>query len=217
MLSTIIIVIGIVASVLVFLSLFMKTIMALRGFSIASNVVFITYASLQIINTGEWASISILVLHALLLPLNILRLYQVRQLIEKVKKAKYEDASLDVLIPYMKKQRFEEGEVLFRKGDRADKLYYIQSGHVELVELKKRVGPPEVIGEIGVFSPFKERTATAKCSETMEAYTIDENHIEQLYFQNPQFGYQLVQLILKRLITNYVQPSEDRCIEVGEE
>jgi len=214
MLDIILQIVAAVASVLVFLSLFMRTIIALRVFSIASNLVFILFASISIFLMDNLAPLSILILHSTLLPLNLLRLHQFRTLIAKVKEAKYTDASLDVLIPFMKKQSFLKGEVLFKKGEKADQLYYLQSGEVLLKELGKKVHPPEVIGEIGVFSPFKERTATGVCETDLEAYTINEESIEQLFFQNPRFGYQLVQLILKRLISNYVHPNEGTCMEI---
>lgn len=192
---------GYAASAFVAASLYMRTITALRVLSIASNVLFIIFALYK----GNVPSI--LILHSLLLPMNILRLLQIRKLIAQVEEASKGDGSLTPLIPFMKRQSFTDGEVLFRKGDQADRLYYIQKGEVELPELGHKALPPEVIGEIGVFSPFKLRTASAVCRGPVEAYTIDEAHIKQLYFQNPKFGYHLVQLIIRRLLAHY-RPGE---------
>jgi len=34
---------------------------------------------------------------------------------------------------------------------------------------------------------------------------IDEHKITQLFFQNPSFGYYLIQLVIKRFILNYIR------------
>ncbi len=190
------------ASTMVLISLSMKTITSLRLFSITSNVLFILFG---IFNGGPY---SVLILHTVLLPLNILRLVQIKRLIRNVEEASKGDGNLKALIPFMEKKVYPSGTVLFAKGDTADKLYYIQKGTVEFSELGTHAGPSDVIGEIGVFSPFKERTATAVCQTELESYTIDEDHVKRLWYQNPKFGFALVQLIIQRLLKNY---QGDRC------
>ena len=67
-----------VVSALVFATFFMKTMTALRVVAITSNVAFIAYALLGL-RYGIFEKIlPIFVLHALLLPLNIVRLYEMR-------------------------------------------------------------------------------------------------------------------------------------------
>ena len=61
---------GYTASMLVFLAFYMKTMIPLRVVGIASNVAFITYA------VGAQLY-PVLILHAILLPLNSLRLVQI--------------------------------------------------------------------------------------------------------------------------------------------
>jgi CRP/FNR family cyclic AMP-dependent transcriptional regulator len=67
---------GYVASALVFATFYMKTMMRLRVIAIISNVAFITYALLD-------GLLPILILHAALLPLNILRLREFTRLMER--------------------------------------------------------------------------------------------------------------------------------------
>ena len=189
--------IGWAASTMVAVSLSRKTIVSLRIFSICSNVLFISYALFK----GDiW---SVFILHTILLPVNLFRLRQITNLIRRMKTASANKTSLDVLIPYMKLKKFRKGTVLFKQGDQADKLYYIHAGKIELVELGRFAKATEAIGEIGIFSPFQKRTATARCMSDVEVYVIDDAHIKQIYFQNPEFGYQLVQLIIKRMIGSY--------------
>jgi CRP/FNR family cyclic AMP-dependent transcriptional regulator len=191
---------GYVASVFVAITFYMKTIIPLRMFAIFSNVAFIAY--------GFFGKIyPVLILHIFLLPLNAIRLYQMYRLVRRVRESSKGDCSMACLVPYMTKKRFGRGEVIFEKGAPGDAMYYIQSGRVQLVEIDKTAGPGEVIGEMGIFSPYKERTATARCEEDSEIYTIDEGKITQLFFQNPSFGYYLIQLSVKRFIENYIHPS----------
>jgi hypothetical protein len=65
-----------IASALVFMTFFMKTMLLLRAVAIASNVAFITYAVLGFEHGIFEKVLPILVLHLLLLPLNVLRIYE---------------------------------------------------------------------------------------------------------------------------------------------
>lgn len=67
-----------IAAVLVFCSFFMKSMALLRTLAVCSNVAFITYALLGLQNEVFDKVLPILVLHATLLPLNLLRLRQLR-------------------------------------------------------------------------------------------------------------------------------------------
>ena len=48
------------------------------------------------------------------------------------------------------------GEIVFRKGDTADRLFNVANGSLEISELGIEVGPGAVLGEIGVFAPDSE-------------------------------------------------------------
>src|SRR5437660_10843917 len=77
----------------------------------------------------------------------------------------------------MHKENFRKGEYLFRAGDKADRLYYINKGFIRLPEINKVVNAGQVIGEMGVFSPGRERTASAVCEEDLEAYTMNRDEV----------------------------------------
>src|SRR5689334_14317182 len=140
------------AALLVFASFFMKTMIPLRFVAIGSNVAFISYALLGL-RYGVFGRVyPILVLHSCLLPLNLVRLSQIRRLVTVVETASDEEV-VRSLLPYMHVKTHPDGTVLFRRGDPADRLYLVQSGFVHLVEIDKRIGPGDVFGEIGLFSP----------------------------------------------------------------
>jgi len=187
--------IGYLASLLVFTTFYMKTMIPLRCVAIASNVVFMTYGL-----TGR--IYPVFVLHAVLLPMNILRLQQVRTLIRRVREASRGNLSMEWLIPLMTRQKLEAGHVLFRKGDPANSMYLILTGSVRITELDVALGPGTLVGEMGVFAPDNRRTGTAVCESDVEVGAISDEKVMQLYYQNPAFGFYMFRLVLKRMLEN---------------
>jgi CRP-like cAMP-binding protein len=119
-----------------------------------------------------------------------------------VKEASEGGYSFEWLVRFMKKEKFNKGDVLFDKGDTADKLYYISQGEIKLPDLDEKLSRGSVLGEMGVFSPHKKRTAKAVCESDVMAYSITQGKIMELYYQNPKFGFYMVQLLSKRYIEN---------------
>jgi CRP/FNR family cyclic AMP-dependent transcriptional regulator len=183
-----------VAALLVFSSFFMKTIVPLRVVAIASNVAFIGYALLGL-QYGIFGRVyPILVLHSALLPLNVIRLRQIKRLIKTVNQASSSEA-FDSLIPYMRSETHRKGETLFSRGDPADKLYLIGEGSVRLTELGRRLSNGAVFGEVGLFAPQAVRSATAVCEDDCRLYAIAKDKVLELYYQNPHFGFFLIRLV----------------------
>jgi len=189
-----IVIAGWVSAALVFAAFFMKTMVPLRMVAICSNIAFITYALLGL-KYGVFGSVyPILVLHASLLPLNIIRLRQQKGLIRAVREAS-EDETVRSLVAYMQPETRAAGEVLFNKGDPANRLYLIQRGHVRFPELGKVVCDGQVFGEVGLFAPQNVRTLSAVCEDDCRLYTITRDTVLALYYQNPKFGLFLIRLV----------------------
>jgi len=196
-----ILLIGYAASLLVFSTFYMKTMIPLRCVAVASNIAFLTYGYLA----GLYP---VFLLHTVLLPLNMLRLYQIRKLIARVRRASTGDYSIEWMLPCMQQEEFKQGERLFHKGDAADKLYYIARGAVCLPEIESLLGASEILGEIGIFSPFKERTASAICETDLTCLVLSNNKVLELYYQSPEFGLYLGRLIIQRLLEQIKEPVE---------
>ena len=189
-----IVIAGWLSAVLVFSSFFMKTIVPLRMVAICSNIAFITYALLGL-KYGVFGRVyPILVLHASLLPLNLVRLRQLKALQRGVREAS-RDETIRSLVPYMHAETHAAGEVLFRKGDPANRLYVIQHGHVRFPEIGKVVSDGQVFGEIGLFAPHNVRTLSATCHDDCRLYTIKRDKVLELYYQDPSFGFFLIRLV----------------------
>jgi CRP/FNR family transcriptional regulator, cyclic AMP receptor protein len=191
-----------VAALLVFSTFFMKTMIPLRVVAITSNVAFIGYALLGL-EYGIFGRVyPILVLHTALLPLNVIRLRQIKSLINAVNEASTSEA-FDSLIPYMTSERHRKGETLFSQGDTADKLYLISEGSVRFPELGKELSNGAVFGEVGLFAPHGTRSVSAVCETDCRLYAIAKDKVLELYYQNPRFGFFLI-----RLISAIVQPNQ---------
>ena len=188
-------VIGYVASALVFCTFYMKTMIPLRVVGILSNVAFMAYG------LGDHLY-PVLILHAILLPLNCVRLIQMRTLIKKVRKAAKGDCSMEWLIPYMQPRTLKKG-VLFRKGDAAEEMYIVLKGSVRLLDVGVTLHPGTVLGEIGLFAPSRQRMDTAFCESDVEVASISNDKVWQLYHQNPKFGFYLINLVTSRLLQNF--------------
>jgi CRP/FNR family cyclic AMP-dependent transcriptional regulator len=183
-----------VAASLVFSSFFMKTMIPLRIAAIVSNLAFISYALLGLVYGVFGRVYPILVLHSCLLPLNVLRLHQLRRLIAAVQQAS-DEGVLQSLIPYMNTEQHPKGTVLFRQGDPAERLYLIEEGRIQFPEIHKHIGAGEVFGEVGLFAPQGVRALTAVCEQPCRLATISREKVLELYYQNPKFGFFLIRLV----------------------
>jgi CRP/FNR family cyclic AMP-dependent transcriptional regulator len=187
---------GYVASVLVFLAFYMKTMIPLRVVGILSNVAFMTY--------GFGGRLyPVLILHAILLPLNCLRLFQMRALIQKVRAASRGDLSMEWLVPMMRRHQCAKGDVLFRRGDPAKEFYLMFSGSVRLLDVGLELGPGAVLGEIGIFAPMHQRMDTAICETEVELGVMATGKVLELYHQDRRFGFYLIRLVSQRLLEDY--------------
>lgn len=179
-----------------------KNMLSLRALALVGNIFFIAYGYVE-------SLLPSLVLNAILLPLNVVRMWEITRLSKEIARATRDSPVSQWLLPHMRRRAFKAGEVLFRKGDTADILLYIASGELKLVELDRRLGPGELIGEIGLFSPEKTRSQTLVCETDGELYEMTDEMIFQLYFQNPKLGFYLMRLLAERLI-NDVRRAEAR-------
>src|SRR5271166_786434 len=114
---------GYVASAAVLATFLMSTMLPLRVLALLSNVLFVSYGYFNDI-------LPVLVLHAILFPINLYRLIQFKRLIRDLCKAESKEIPIESLFPYMKKRSFHAGETLMRKGEQADRLYYLNEGEL---------------------------------------------------------------------------------------
>ena len=181
----------------------MKTMIPLRVVSMVCNSLFIIY--------GIFGHIyPTLILNGILLPLNGLRLFQMRKLIADVERAAASDqSSIDWLMPYMSGRMVNKGDIVFRKGEIADAMFYSVSGRYRLVESGIEIPLGQVFGELGLLSPGNLRTQSVECVEDGQLLSAGYQMVKELYFQNPEFGFFFLRLTSERLFQNIGRLEEE--------
>lgn len=187
--------VGYAGALLVFVTFWMKTMVPLRYLGIGSNIFFIAYGYLA-------SAYPPLLLHVLLLPLNIVRLRQMRGLIKQVETAASGDLNMAWIKPFTSSRLMNKDEFIFSKGETADGLFFVVSGRCRLIESGIDIAPGAVVGEFALISPDKTRTQTLQCTEAGKLLEITYGQVKQLYYQNPTFGFFFLQLISRRLFEN---------------
>jgi CRP-like cAMP-binding protein len=183
------------ASIFVVATLSMRTMIPLRIFAILTNLVLIGTA----IPSHNYP---VILVQTLVLVLNSYRLHQMLQLVRDVKKSVNSDLSMEWLKPFMTERRCEAGEVLFYKDEKAEEMLYIVSGRFKLVESGIELPVGAIVGELGMLSPSNMRTQTLECIEAGMILSVSYTKVEELYVQNPEFGFYFLRLASARLFEN---------------
>jgi hypothetical protein len=176
-------------------TLLMRTIVPLRIAALISDVFFIAYGVMA-------NSINTFILYCLLLPINSVRLYQMIKLIRKARVSAQGDLSMDWLKPFMIRRTYRKGDVLFRKGQSANEMFFTVSVKLLVTELGIEIPPGRLVGELGFLSPDNRRTQTVECTQEGEVLTMSYDRLLEIYFQNPEFGYYFLRLTSERLLQN---------------
>jgi CRP/FNR family transcriptional regulator, cyclic AMP receptor protein len=188
-------IIGVAAAATSLYAAHAKTIIPLRVAAVIANLLAMAYSM-------SHATYPTFALNALLLPLNAWRLYQMISLIRGIDAALTSDMNVDWLLKYMRPKHYRAGDIMMERGEYATEAFYIVAGEVELVEINETRGPGTFLGEIGLFTPSGRRIMTVRCKTDVETAVMGYDQVKELYFQNPQFGFKLLHLIVARLQNN---------------
>ncbi len=173
----------------------MPTMVRLRVFGILSAVFFMAYGLLA-------TAIPTFLMYLLLLPINSVRLFQILKLVKKARIAAQGDLSIDWLKPFMDTRKYSQGDVLFRKGQKADEMFLITTGKFLVSEIGVELLPGRLMGELGFVTPNNKRTQTVECIEDGAVMTITYDRLLEVYFEYPDFGYYFLRLSSDRLLQN---------------
>jgi CRP/FNR family cyclic AMP-dependent transcriptional regulator len=181
----------------------MTTMIPLRIIALVASAAVITYGML----IGSWP---VVLTEAIQIPFNAFRLWQMIRLVRQVETAAEGDLSLDWLRPFGNAVRFRAGQTVFRKGDDAGEMFYVESGSFRIPEYGIVVRPGGVVGELGLLSPGNTRTASLVCVEAGQALRISYSEVKQLYYQNPEFGFFFLKLTSERLFQGAQEQAQSR-------
>ena len=99
---------------------------------------------------------------------------------------------------------FPDGEIIFRQGDAADCLYFIQSGKVVIYQEKDgkevplaELGKGDSFGDMGVFmGPI--RTESARSLGGVRVITADYKFVLKKFRDDPSFAFQIINTMAQR-------------------
>jgi hypothetical protein len=186
---------ALIGALLYVATLMVRTIVPLRVLAIISMLFFIGYGALA-------GAVATFLLYLLSLPINIFRLHQMLNLVKKARVSAQGDLSMDWLKPFMTARKYKSGDVLFRKGDAANEMFYTVTGAFLVKEIGIEIPPGRIMGELGFLSKNSRRTQTVECIESGEVLTMTYDKLLEIYFQNPEFGYYFLRLSSDRLMQN---------------
>jgi CRP-like cAMP-binding protein len=118
------------------------------------------------------------------------------------------EEQIDILRPIIEDVRFDEHQVIFRQGDKADYLYFVLEGKVS-IQFNPEDGPVLTVSEIdqgGVFGWSSALgsacyTSSAVCTECGHFIRMEGEELKNLCQEHPETGI----LILNRLASVIAQ------------
>ena len=172
-----------------------RTMIPLRSAAICANVLSMAFS----MHNGNLPNF---ILSTVVLPLNVMRLFDMISQIRAVKGAVEGQFNIDWLRPFMERRKLVADEVLFNRGDVADRAYFIRNGTVLLPEIGVRLRAGQLFGEMGMITQGNVRSQSAVAEGPVELLCIGYDEFKQLALQNPEFGFYLMRLIVQRLEAN---------------
>ncbi|MGE9807283.1 MULTISPECIES: Crp/Fnr family transcriptional regulator [unclassified Janibacter] len=117
-----------------------------------------------------------------------------------------DDDAAHALLATMTASRMERGDVLFREGDRGDRLYVITEGKIKLgrtstdgrENLLSILGPGEMFGELSLFD-LGPRTATATAVAETQLVALDNHQLRDFVAGQPRVAMTLMSALAARL------------------
>jgi CRP-like cAMP-binding protein len=125
-----------------------------------------------------------------------------RRLTRDVKAASEGDHSMEWLKPFTHQITIKAGQTLFSKDEIPDRMYVVITGQLRVRGIEVLLFPGAVVGELGFLVADKRRTQTVECDKDATLLTIEYERLEELYYQNPEFGFYFLRLATARLFDN---------------
>lgn len=182
----------------------MKSMIPMRVLAMASSVCFIIYS-------GVFQIWPLLAIELILLSMNAYRLYEIialRRLVTHMTDESESDFS--AAMAYGKKRVIQAGDILFKKGDRVDSLYYIAEGRVKVEDQNVSVAAGNIFGEMAFFNKSAVRSATVRCLEDTVVYELDEKRFTRVQYEDPEFAMAVMRIVTRRLVANAAQTQESQ-------
>ena len=114
------------------------------------------------------------------------------------------DDMIDKLLPITESLKFDEGEVVFREGENAERFYMVRRGKILL---EQRISGKITIS-MGTVKPGyafgwsamlggTTYTSDAVCAERSEVFSVNGIELTRLLDKDPSMGYKMTQRVLR--------------------
>src|SRR5439155_19960713 len=107
---------------------------------------------------------------------------------------------VDSKMPFTHSLTQKRGDGIIRKRDPPNSLYLVLEGSRFVEEARTELGAGTVVGEIGVLSGTRKRTATVTAKTDCVLARVSADDFQQVYFTHPSVGLSLVRLVIDRLV-----------------
>jgi len=112
----------------------------------------------------------------------------------------------DLFSGFARRRQLQQGEWLFRRGDRGGTMFVIVSGQIELDFdddlVTKRLGRNEFFGELGLLIGNHLRSAYARASEDTELLELDHADFQRLVEREPGLVAYFLRRAIMRVVSN---------------
>ncbi len=128
--------------------------------------------------------------------------------------AKLDPSKLKLLAFTSQCLSFDDGEVLFHEGDRADAAYVVMSGEVEILAeidgtqfVAGTLSKNQLFGELAVLTK-ESRSATLRAKGELIALRIGEDIFLKLLAENPEVALDVMRQLSEKLVLSHHQVEE---------
>ncbi len=106
----------------------------------------------------------------------------------------------------MNRHEHQDGEIIFRKGDKSDAAYLITQGQVEIVQVRRDgtsetlavLNRGEYFGEMGAIDD-KPRSATAVAKGPVSCMSVGRDEFMEMLLNRPQESIDILKVLFQRL------------------
>lgn len=194
---------GFIGAALMLASYSMKSMLPLRVVALLACCFLAAYGALM-------QALPTLLLYGILVPINLKKTLQMRKLVQAIENARADSPVADWLLPHMHRRTVKAGTVLWRKGDAAKEMLYLDQGSLLLQEYGEVLIEGALVGEIGLFAPDNLRTLTLVAQTDCVLYSLTAEELSLLYYQEPKLGFHVMRLIVARLMHDTEKAREAR-------
>lgn len=181
--------IGYAGTALTIASYAMRRTTWLRIAGVGSSVAFLIYGYLV-------ESYPVMLMEAILLPLNLARLLELRRFVGAVSKADGSGGDFAWVLPFATRRSYAPGATVVLEGRMADHLRVVISGTL-VCPAGARIVAGSLAGDATPFGEARRESRSLVALDVVEIAALPCAMLHELYFQNPLFSYRLTRLVLE--------------------